>query len=1262
MSLGAITDYLGVSSPSPPIYENLPKSVRSFSNKYSYAGDYAPLASIIPQLPEDVRNALVRADQKRVIKGQNVVAVEDTVAALSTILTGRPYTPPPKNPNLITDLPSAVFRDVRDIARSIPKMPAMLVQEARDLPKFATKYQEQLERTGNPIAALAASPGIRMFPGSFVVENVAGGTPSELLRRPVFTALDVAPVASRALRAARANPEIMARVNAVRGSDTYKTLATSNVALKAQEAFGRQARDTAYLGNTGIAKIGDWKDPTQRVNPELAIKDPKRWEEQTLAKETAEIVEKYEKTIPIERKAELTRAVQLDDLESVNPSDLERAYVGEYRENRQKWEDYALTRQDVNDAIQSVLDPVTGGTEIFPRKQASRIEAARTVARYHRDFADLRDVGKTGGTVTSILDRVEPYWGTDVIKDVGRRRAILSAAATAFEASGDWYRAGSMRKAITEAFNRKDMKKAMERVDAIRPIAGEVDDLIPLTKDALAARITEINDPRLRSVRTLIEGGAWASARSRINGFLNKQVNWTDEQRAALQTLHGEIGSMMKAEKALAATKTYTQKRAASLDRKAIQRFERTLPARYQPLVDDALKNQISGRLRELPNLPDEIRDQLLMEVSERNFTNLRDAGISVDEVRKLQRQISRTWTDMKTAGLDPVLVHRVHPDVAPSVNYAGIKAQITTPSQVKARAMDATPHYDNLSVALSHQSLEWLTRRGIEDFVDNILDPERGWARTHDELYNRYVPHARQLNSRRPDLDINSHVDKLMRREWTKFDPTARFPWMRGRSTGMPRDDIYVPKVVASTIDRFFNDNPGLFSQLSAPFMNGFRASVLTLSPRWHVYNILGGAVMMMARTNPITVWGQLDAARQMMRGEVPELLRGELGKARTVQQDLAFNRGIKFGEFMTRAKERSPIVNAVAETFNKVTDASWRGNQFVDDMYRTMSYLYGRDKALTKGMLEGDAIKAGVELSRKIMPDWNSMTPIERNVIRSVFPFYGFMSHILRYVYRYPIDHPVRVAVLGGFARAEMNDMEEATPTRFSELMAFGDEDDQGRRRALSFSGFNPFTGAADIFTMAGMLSQVNPILGTALEQVGVVRGSANLYPDVRYDPDTGRLALQSPNPIANLFSKTLPQVSFLTQMANPTSRLNQLRSQNPEVAESLIRGALGVPKLVVPYSEMDEQFKAELARREAANQEKAKALRTGIDVQARRSPQLAAYLQQLRALQSSNPDMFSAYAPATYSAELGIDQTQGVTAIGEAQRVLLGNLVRG
>src|SRR5262249_27896573 len=148
-------------------------------------------------------------------------------------------------------------------------------------------------------------------------------------------------------------------------------------------------------------------------------------------------------------------------------------------------------------------------------------------------------------------------------------------------------------------------------------------------------------------------------------------------------------------------------------------------------------------------------------------------------------------------------------------------------------------------------------------------------------------------------------------------------------------------------------------------------------------------------------------------------------------------------------------------------------------NDAYRVMAYLYGTDKAETAGMSREAAENAGLELSRKVVMDWTSMTPIEQSIMRSVFPFYGLMRHVVGYGLRYPIDHPFRAEMLTQLGRIEMQDAGDSLPTKFLSSLFLGGMTRTGGQNALDLHQINPMTDLMHIMTLGGMVGSMNPVI---------------------------------------------------------------------------------------------------------------------------------------------------------------------------------------
>jgi hypothetical protein len=309
------------------------------------------------------------------------------------------------------------------------------------------------------------------------------------------------------------------------------------------------------------------------------------------------------------------------------------------------------------------------------------------------------------------------------------------------------------------------------------------------------------------------------------------------------------------------------------------------------------------------------------------------------------------------------------------------------------------------------------------------------------------------------------------------------------------------------------------------------------------------------------------------------------------------------------------------------KATDFMYDLNARFDDMYRTMAYLYGYDKQITKGMSAEVAEKAGMETLQKVMMDWAGMTPIERSILKSIMPFYSFINHAVRYVFRYPIDHPLRAGVLGAFGRAQQDDLDAMLPDRFLGAFFFGATDGDGNRRALNLTPFNPFGDVANMVTFSGFLASLNPVFATALDAVGIDRGEAELYPSLRFNPETGRLEGVRTNPLLAFAGNVIPQTEIVATLLGAQTNLSEQIRRDPAGAWRSIRSAAGLPILSRPYNVPQEEFKAELARQDSQANVLNTALKSGNWSEAGRYPGLAGVRENVASLP---PEVLANFSP--------------------------------
>lgn len=172
------------------------------------------------------------------------------------------------------------------------------------------------------------------------------------------------------------------------------------------------------------------------------------------------------------------------------------------------------------------------------------------------------------------------------------------------------------------------------------------------------------------------------------------------------------------------------------------------------------------------------------------------------------------------------------------------------------------------------------------------------------------------------------------------------------------------------------------------------WKHSVLALSPRWHVGNIVGNA-----------------ALATLGAGLTPAQIIATNGEARRLVK--AFEKGgdipagdVASMERLIAAGFHNPDLATVEGTtkIGRLIGKSYEFNEYVDSVNRTMVYLAKKN--------EGYSSEAAVQLALKAAGDFTKMTPFERNVVRRVIPFYAWQRHITRLAFSLPVEAPARVA----------------------------------------------------------------------------------------------------------------------------------------------------------------------------------------------------------------------------------------------------------
>jgi hypothetical protein len=1192
-----------------PIIQTRPNTEQAVVNKYQQN------PGLLSNAPNAVQRALLQLDVERAAKGQNPLSIPQTVNSLKAIETGRAVTPARKSNNILKNFAS----DVKEITTSIPKLPVALYHEVLNLPDAPAAIGTALSQ-GNPldiISGIAKAPGIRMLPGAFIAGNI--NNPGELLRHPLYTALDVLPAKEIPVVA----KSLTKAGEVVRASPAAGMLRSTRPAQIVKEMVGRTSRDAAQMSSEADTVLRD-----QMFTTKDGLPDP---ELTSLYRQADQVHKTYEPHIPVERRQELTNLVQHNPelIPSLNGPEL--AFANETRRVTDAIGDYAVS--------QDLLAKIDG--EVYDLRTAGKILSARRVAEATRTYSDIRGhIESPSLTPDELLNRAEAVLARTDLK-VSEQRKLIEGYAYSIESTG--HDASTLLSGIKASRNTRNVP---------------VDGVPALLRDSITAQRGNI-----------IEVGSEALTQrvlASLEGLTPKSSKWTDIKSALKSAGRDttDVDTIIAHERRINAGKQYVSKFGAS--EKAAERAAKlanrtsnsNAPARFQPMIRDKFDALAKAKLSDRPDFA-----TLLPYLSERNYSYLRDHQIfSSAELRQLELEATQTWKELKDQGFDPIFVHSVSPGSEFVLKYPKVLESLRAPSSTKKRLFDATPALNDISISLPHMAMEYLGRKGSERFVEQFSE---SFGRIESDVLQDYLPSARDRFTRDKSTSIMGHAKKLMDKEWVEFDPVKLIDYAPTKLQQLnPHPTVLIPRSLANNLRRTHVPPAGRLTGVIDPVMGAFRTSLLPLSLRWHVYNILSGAMLITTTAGP-QVWSKLSTAYDMVKndampahmpkgmGSVPrETL--EWSKRSSEQASALFQH--------SAGKSLRKIYNAVQparDAFGKVVEKSYNFNGFIDDMYRSMAYLQGHDTALTKGMSRAAAEEAGITLGRKTMQNWDRMTPIERTIMRYVFPFYGWMSFIMRYVTRYPIDNPIRASIMGSFGRNEIADHGDALPTRFLNTFFLGHQDENGNQTGLNLAGLNPFADVSNYFTLAGFMGQTNPIITSLLESVGVdpQSGGPELFPNLRYDPESGRLAVAGKNPLKLLAQNTVPQTRILSALLDGSSEYKALLRTNPSAANRMLLSSAGIPLLFRDINVPQEIAKNEVARSDNQKKVLNNALKTGNWKEANTYPQLIPVLNHISEMQSAGAfDNMQAGIPSPTDPTKSVGQNK----IAQAQQDLIHSLV--
>lgn len=688
-------------------------------------------------------------------------------------------------------------------------------------------------------------------------------------------------------------------------------------------------------------------------------------------------------------------------------------------------------------------------------------------------------------------------------------------------------------------------------------------------------------DERWAGIQQMLDAEDYIGAKKRINQlqkYNGQSIGLNDRRVQKIRTLINDAGTWQG---------NYNRLRA------------RTNPARFDELIN---RRAAESYLDDL-----ESRSQFTDRAAAERFVQMgvldQIPGFDAREWAKMRAGIQKNWEALKAAGEDPDFLSRTTTAQANRIGTARFDGTNRGIATARARVTDVAPGIKSPALSLTRQAWDIIQSEGSRQWAREIQDD---FGRMEPALRDEFTPAAIAIAERKglPLSEVANIRNDLIREKWMPFDPGSMVPF--AGATIPLGEKVWIPRAVGETLMQINSEGLSKMRAFSDPVTRLWRVALLPLSPRWHLYNAVGGAVMMSAEVGP-QAFRHAQVAREVVNAVtngqplprwIPREMERQIGLIGREEAALALKKGGSLNRWWQES--------AVGKAGRGFVQKSFDINSRFDDMYKVMSYLEGEAQAVKRFQKAGVpeetarlmAAEEGIRVARKVLQDVGGATPFERGILRQIFPFYSWLSHLMRFVFQYPADHPWRTAIVAAGSRIVMEDFGDGASTDMLDILSWGERDEQGRQKALNVRGLNPFSDAANLFTLAGWLGSTNPLFQTAAQSLGfdAMQGGIDLYPQMSYSPETGKMVVDTGNPVQNLTINSIPQLGALFRYLGRDEDFNKLMREDPETAQRILLSGIGIPGSMRRYSREEDLVGNELKRQEAGSDATSLAYKTG------------------------------------------------------------------
>jgi hypothetical protein len=890
---------------------------------------------------------------------------------------------------------------------------------------------------------------------------------------------------------------------------------------------------------------------------------------------------------------------------------------------------------------QAQAKPLVSAQKAVVDTEKTAVEASRTVDRMSEEIQRNDTVAKpaldllsqVAGTARATLseqlrgtlgptDRVHTRFGSVSRNSVARLLDTVPAKVTMTQArmANDIYGVGGLIDQVAEAYSREDFV-------AFRNLSLKL--VKKLRSKQLAGEETSALGTRLVTSQFLVKSRTVAE----------NLYTYGKARAQAEKTLKDAMGDR-RLGKALAAHES------------ALKNFERVVrnnpAAAWQPLYVKLVNDKIASDERTTVSLEMALAGlKKSGKVTDEALDNMRkDPGRVIDLVRTYMRAGHESpfgatldqslIREMEQSALDEIKQMRAEGHVPHYVpNFSSRDSlgaydpsevgreihlnptRYMTPDAVRDRMMDMSNTIYDIYAGQTRAMSQRIQSDSIQHLIDDYLIPTHGYKQS--DLVEMILREHPMLGGEAAIATNEAYLANLLENTYglTRFDPstyglaTSRHIIHGGETYWMSKDLI---KGLNDIVKKSELESTGAISAAT----NIFRTSVLGYSPRFIAHILFGGSFLVALR-EPASFLRMGQALKMLKDPEFRAQIHTrstQVGKddpiafgVRSFHQEGGKTMGRMWAHEMMDKLGLPP--DKMTSWLKVIPQMTFKLTNTITDMQRAQIVLAGIRSTEKRGEVLDEvtgkmvaytperALEEGMRRANKVMGDLSHMTPLERNVITTAIPFYGWTKHVLEYVATYPVDHPYRAVFLANLANMNSDEVSKGLYTRIQNLFFLGSPDEHGNVSAIDTRALNPLRDVANYATIGGLISMLNPVISAPFAMVDpeAVFGSNVLYPNITYNALYGTKTAAPAGSALTVAEQFVPELTGIDAALGISAQYRNLRRTNPNSFAKAIFGALNIPFAQVQHLNLKQiAAQQEIDRAQQAYQASQQAFSSG------------------------------------------------------------------